>query len=208
MADHLVLLHEGSLVAVPQIFHSKCTVIYPSVSLPEGVNYTPEEKGFAVLMAGNMRKEKNPELAMAASAMISPSIGFHVYGESSESGSGRVIEHGVVSHDEIITAMSKAQLLLNTSHQEGGSNSICEAISMGLPVIASDIPGNSGMLGDDYAGLFPPNDLEALVLILGKAATEQEFYAQLKKQISDRAPLFSFAREAAAWRSLLESIIN
>ena len=79
---------------------------------------------------------------------------------------------------------------------------------MGLPVIASDIPGNSGMLGDDYAGLFPPNDLEALVLILGKAATEQEFYAQLKKQISDRAPLFSFAREAAAWRSLLESIIN
>jgi glycosyltransferase involved in cell wall biosynthesis len=42
------------------------------------------------------------------------------------------------------------------SHMEGGANVIIEAVCAGVPVLASDIGGNRGMLGDDYAGYFRP----------------------------------------------------
>jgi hypothetical protein len=34
------------------------------------------------------------------------------------------------------------------SHMEGGANVIIEAVTSGVPVLASDIVGNRGMLGE------------------------------------------------------------
>ena len=45
-------------------------------------------------------------------------------------------------------------LLVIASRMEGGANVIVEAITSGVPVIASDISGNIGMLGEHYPGLF------------------------------------------------------
>jgi glycosyltransferase involved in cell wall biosynthesis len=38
------------------------------------------------------------------------------------------------------------------SRMEGGANVIIEAVMSGVPVLASDVGGNRGMLGEDYAG--------------------------------------------------------
>lgn len=159
-------------------------------------------------MAGNMRQEKNPELAHAAAEKISPVLEIHHYGECTSTGSENVIEHGIFSHDTMLDAMSSAGVLLNTSFQEGGANAICEAVTMGLPVIASAIPGNIGMLGEDYVGLFPSNDLDALVNMLEKTANDPDFYALLKKQLAARAPLFTYAQESESWQDLLNGLIN
>ena len=207
LADRLVVLHEASLEQVPEIFRGKTSVIYPSVTLPADLQHAPEGD-FTIIMTGNMRKEKNPALAVAAAEKISPALEIHHYGECTSTGSENVIEHGIFSHDTMLDAMSSAGVLLNTSFQEGGANAICEAVTMGLPVVASAIPGNIGMLGEDYAGLFPSNDLDALVNMLEKTANDPDFYALLKKQIATRAPLFTYAQESESWQDLLNGLIN
>jgi glycosyltransferase involved in cell wall biosynthesis len=208
LAERLVVLHEASLKQVPKIFREKTCVIHPSVTLPEGLLHAPSKDGFKIMMAGNMRQEKNPELAHAAAEKISPALEIHHYGECTSTGSENVIEHGIFSHDTMLDAMSSAGVLLNTSFQEGGANAICEAVTMGLPVVASAISGNIGMLGEDYAGLFPSNDLDALVNMLEKTANGLEFYALLKKQLATRAPLFTYAQESESWQDLLNGLSN
>lgn len=207
-ADRLVLLHDASMAVVPEKFHAKCSVIYPSVTLPDGLKHAPEGEGFDIVMAGNMREEKNPELAVRAAARLPAGMRLHVYGDFSAPDLERLTRHGAVPHGEMLAAMSRARVLLNTSHQEGGANAICEAVSMGLPVIATAIPGNIGMLGADYAGLFPPDDAEALGDLLGKTASDPAFYALLKEQVTARAPLFKYGRESEAWVSLLNTLIK
>ncbi|MCP5534813.1 MAG: glycosyltransferase [Akkermansiaceae bacterium] len=207
-ADRLVVLHDASYAVVPSFFQDKCSVIHPSVTLPPGLTHLPDGEGFDIVMAGNFRMEKNPGLAVRASRLLPASQRIHVYGEFSEPGSGRMTIHGIVPHEEILVAMSKARILLNTSTQEGGANAICEAISMGLPVVASAISGNIGMLGQDYAGLFPSGDLQSLVEIVEKSATDRGFYSVLKAQVSARAPLFAYSTETKAWTDLVHTQLS
>ncbi|MGB0775028.1 MAG: glycosyltransferase [Akkermansiaceae bacterium] len=201
LADHLIVLHDASLAFVPERFREKTSVIYPSVSLPDGLVHSPTSND--MIVSGNMRKEKNFKLAVEVSNNLPPSVSIHLYGKPSSPASGKIVEHGAVSHEEMLSVMARGRALLNTSTQEGGANAICEAIVLGLPVIASAIPGNIGMLGEDYAGLFPSNDAEALTAMLVRCVEDESFYQQLKQQVADRAPLFAHRQESEAWVNLL-----
>lgn len=56
-----------------------------------------------------------------------------------------------------------ADIFLLPSHSEGMSNSLLEALAHGLPVIASDIPGNHDLIVDQENGLlFKENNYEEL----------------------------------------------
>ncbi len=220
VADRLVLLHEGSLPLVPADLQEKCQIIYPSVALPEGLKHElkqkPDNSPFHVIMAGNVRAEKNIPVVLDACALLpknSP-ISISLYGDSEDALAQkmRLAEQatpcfrwmGKTSHHALMQKMASADLLLNSSTQEGGSNAICEAISMGLPVVASQISGNVGMLGADYAGYFPSGDAWALKDLLQRCAEDQAFYLNLKKQIQERAPLFSYSEEARLWGEILD----
>ncbi|MFK7911355.1 MAG: glycosyltransferase family 4 protein [Akkermansiaceae bacterium] len=207
LADRLVVLHEASLKQVPEIFREKTSVVYPSVTIPSDVKHSADDD-FTIIYAGNIRQEKNPALLLAVAKKLPSAIQLELYGDAGDLRSSKLNFHGVVPHKEMLRAMSKAHVLLNTSFQEGGANAICEAISMGLPVLATAIPGNIGMLGEDYAGLFPSDDLEALVNLIEKAANDSDFYALLKKQVAARAPLFAHERESASWLDLLNDLSN
>jgi glycosyltransferase involved in cell wall biosynthesis len=110
---------------------------------------------------------------------------------------------GPLPHGRARQAIADAHLLVISSVMEGGANVIIEAVTAGTPVLASDIPGNRGMLGEDYAGYFPLGDAAALAGLLRRAAGEPDYYASLARQCARRAPLFAPAREAAAVQALL-----
>jgi glycosyltransferase involved in cell wall biosynthesis len=86
---------------------------------------------------------------------------------------------------------------------EGGANVVSEAVVAGLPVIASRIDGNLGLLGADYAGYFPAGDTAGLAALLHRAEADDRFLRKLSLQCRRRRPLFQPARERAAWRALL-----
>jgi hypothetical protein len=73
--------------------------------------------------------------------------------------------------------------------------------------VASDIPGNRGMLGADYAGYFAVGDSAALAALIDRAAAEASFHALLKAQCDARAHLFSPEREQAAVMQLMDNLI-
>jgi glycosyltransferase involved in cell wall biosynthesis len=91
---------------------------------------------------------------------------------------------------------------------EGGAHVIMEAVCSGVPVIASRIPGNMGMLGEDYAGLFPVGDAKALADMLIRFRHDATFEQLLKKQCALRAPLFSAEHERKGLLTIVQSVLS
>ena len=75
---------------------------------------------------------------------------------------------------------------------------IIEAVTSGVPVLASDIEGNRGMLGDDYEGYFPVGDAAALAGLVDRSIADPAWYAQLRAQCARRAELFTPEAERRA----------
>jgi glycosyltransferase involved in cell wall biosynthesis len=91
---------------------------------------------------------------------------------------------------------------------EGGAHVVTEAIAIGVPVIASDIPGNRGLLGDDYPGYYPVRDAKALALILQKAEFEPSFYKSLEARIKKRKHCVQPEFEFNSIKALLNRLIK
>jgi len=89
---------------------------------------------------------------------------------------------------------------------EGGANVICEATAAGVPVIASRISGNVGMLGPGYPGYYPLADERSLARRIRRAALDPDYYARLKRLTAARRALFRPAAERAGLRELLAEL--
>ncbi|MBM3523172.1 MAG: glycosyltransferase [Alphaproteobacteria bacterium] len=77
-----------------------------------------------------------------------------------------------------------ANLFVSTSHYEGTSLALLEAMSWGLPVVASDVPGNRDLVVHDRTGvMYPLGDGAALV-------------AGIVSQLEDHARAAEFAANA------------
>ena len=92
------------------------------------------------------------------------------------------------------------------SRLEGGANALGEAAVLGVPILASRVPGNVGLLGARHPGLFAFGDTRALRRLLLRAESDASFRARLARASRRIAPLFRPARETAAWRALLREL--
>jgi glycosyltransferase involved in cell wall biosynthesis len=104
---------------------------------------------------------------------------------------------------EALAWMKNSVATINSSFSEGGANTVLEAIQLGVPVIASDIPGNRGFLGENYAGYFESDNSAALASLMGRCLNEPNFLKKLRHQIVDRRPTFTERNELAAFAKLL-----
>jgi glycosyltransferase involved in cell wall biosynthesis len=93
-----------------------------------------------------------------------------------------------------------------SSLSEGGANVISEAAVAHVPILASRMDGNVGLLGKDYPGYFKVGDTKGLARLLRRIEDDPDFVAALAKAVRRRAPLFRPARETAAWRRLLAGL--
>ena len=73
-------------------------------------------------------------------------------------------------------------------------------------MLASRIPGNLGLLGEDYPGYFSLCNEHELATLLWKAESEPDDLVRLQEACVRRAPLFTPAREVDAWRTLLQEL--
>ena len=94
----------------------------------------------------------------------------------------------------------RSHAMVISSVMEGGAN------TAGLPVLASDIDGNIGLLGEDYGGYYKVKDEQSLADLLHRAETDPAFLRGLGKQIKKLQPKFHPSREVAAWRKLLKDL--
>jgi glycosyltransferase involved in cell wall biosynthesis len=89
---------------------------------------------------------------------------------------------------------------------EGGANVLSEAIVVGVPVLASRIDGNIGILGETYLGFFRVGDTSELRQLMLRVETDRRFLLGLQKAIIGLASLFDPDRERRAWIRLIADV--
>lgn len=148
----------------------------------------PESKIRAIHLGGAL----SPAMAEEARAMMQQEPRYHWLGN--------------LPHWRAMRKLAHSHVMVISSRMEGGANVICEALAAGVPVIASDIAGNIGMLGADYLGYYPLGDEQSLARLLWRAESDMAFYAQLQAQCAARRPLFTPEQERMGLESLLAEL--
>src|SRR5438876_10430411 len=71
--------------------------------------------------------------------------------------------------------LKKSSLCVLSSRLEGGANVLSEAIVASVPILASYIKGNVGILGAEYPGYFDVGDTRHLARLLTRAETSPDY---------------------------------
>ncbi len=219
LATALIVLQEKGLEELEPRHQSKTRVIYQSA---EPMRPLPPAEGyFDVCVIGHLRDEKDPFRTALAAQLLPPTSRIrvtHTGRPHNEKFAEEARLHTLEDHRyrwlgetpwrEARRLLARSHLLAQTSVMEGGANVVSEALASGVPVVASDIPGNVGMLGEDYPGYYPVGDEEALARLLHRAETDEEFYATLQARCEARKYLVLPEREKAALGRLVEEVME
>jgi len=207
-----VLLQPAGIDYLPPHVRAKTRVIYQSAdAMP-----APGGRTRDICMLGHLRDEKDPLTYMRAAGLV-PHTLIHIGGalDPALATAARATEAahpnyhwlGPLPRDAARARLAGSHAMVIASRMEGGANVIIEAVTSGVPVLASDINGNRGMLGDDYAGYFPPGDAAALAALIHRSF-EPAFQARLQAQCAARAARFAPGAEKAALRELVDNLLH
>jgi putative glycosyltransferase (TIGR04348 family) len=223
LAQRLVLLQECGPQALPAALRERAVVMFQSTS--ERNTLAKTQRHLRVVMVGHLREEKTPETLMNAARLIAPSEGILIdhIGAPLDPALGQLAlataadcPHyrwlGSLSHAQTRRRIQQAHALVHTSRMEGGAHVVMEAVCSGTPVIASDIDGNRGMLGANYAGYFEWNNATELAQLLrqDKASLGDQagLLQTLQAQSQQRAALFAPQAEQATLLKLVADLLN
>jgi putative glycosyltransferase (TIGR04348 family) len=218
-ADALVCLHDLVGEAIPPEHAAKLHVIHQSAP-PLGRQRRPSKRTFDVCVIGHLRQVKDPLRAAYAVRDLAPESRLRVIhlGKAHNDAwadealaettrNSRYLWRGEVPGWAVRREFQKTHAMVLSSRMEGGANVVTEAVVAGVPVIASDIHGNVGLLGRSYPGLYPVADTAALRAMLLRAENEPAFLASLARHADRLAPRFAPERERRAWRRLLARLV-
>ncbi|HTO49705.1 MAG TPA: selenoneine biosynthesis selenosugar synthase SenB [Burkholderiales bacterium] len=206
VATLLVTLQEmGALEVAPRL-RPKVRPVYQSARVSRRAR--PPRREFRVCVLGHLRDEKDPFRAALALRYLPGATELEILqvGDALAPAMAKEAARlaradpryrwiGGVPHSRALAWLRASHLLVVSSRMEGGANVICEAARAGVPVIASRIRGNVGMLGRDYPGYYPLADERALARLIDRARTDPAFYRRLKAGVAARRPLFAPAAE-------------
>ena len=218
MADQLVALQSSAVHSIPASLRDKVQVIYQSVAMDISDSATKDD--FAVSIIGHLREEKDPFCIVRSLALLPTDSKITVthLGQAMSPQMKDLAQNfnatvkryqwiGEVSHADALRVLSQSRLMVISSRMEGGAHVVSEAIALGIPVIASDIPGNRGLLGEDYPAYYPVGDEAALATLLYRAEKMPAFYASLQKHIDLRRELIKPAREKQSIQELVSALV-
>ena len=109
---------------------------------------------------------------------------------------------------EIRELMTEGPLLIHPSIHEGGANVIGEFLVSGLPILASRAPGNVGLLGEDWPGLFDVGDQLQLANLLRRWLESEVFREELIEASGRLSAQHDLFQEREAWSELLSELEN
>jgi len=218
VAWRIVVLQPLAIARIPETWRRKARVIYQS-AVPLANPNPPDSDHFDICVLGHLRDEKGPFRAAAASRLLPASSrvrilqagraltpGYEQDARHEQSENPRYRWLGELSRTEARRLLASSRALALTSTMEGGANVVSEAVVNAVPVLASRIDGNIGLLGRDYPACYDVGDTSALAELMSRMERDPAFQQELKNCSKRLAPLFSPERELESWRDLLESV--
>lgn len=221
-SDKIVFQTQEAMLYFRGDIQKKGTVIPNPITenLPEV--YTGKRK-HTVVAAGRLEEQKNHVslfYAFKDFAEKYPDYILHLYGEGSLEQElrdlaeklgikGKVVFEGF--HENILYEIRDAGMYVLSSNYEGISNSLLEAMGMGMPVVSTDCPcGGSRMCIEDGKNglLVPVGNADALSAAMKKIAGAEEFAASMGKAAAEVRDRFSLQSIEKKWLDLLNELQN
>jgi putative glycosyltransferase (TIGR04348 family) len=221
-AGTLVLLQPRGLDELDSSLHPKARVIFQSAPRSAVRRHALTHAGapLDIVMIGHLRAEKDPLTFIRAARQVrAPNVRLMHIGAALEAALGDAARAeqatnpryrwlGALPHAPARRRLARCHAMVIASTMEGGANVIIEAVMSGVPVLASDIKGNRGMLGEDYAGYFAPGDAQALAALIERCVGDARFHALLRRQCAVRARLFAPEAERARVLDLADNLLS
>ncbi|RZQ61294.1 TIGR04348 family glycosyltransferase [Amycolatopsis suaedae] len=221
LATRLVVLQRHGtrqVAAVDGELASRVRVIVQSVEPPAPA--PRRQDVFEVVVLAHLRPVKDPLLAAAAAGLLpessrlvvshagaglDPALAARAQRESAVS--PRYDWLGELARPDALALLARSRALVLTSRHEGGANVVSEALATGVPVLATAIPGSTGLLGDGYPGCFPVGDPAALAkLLLAFERDENGLRTRLGEWCAALRPMVDPQAERRAWAALLAEL--
>jgi putative glycosyltransferase (TIGR04348 family) len=217
-ATLLLVLQPLAVRSLPAPVRRKVRVI-PQSAVPTRPKPSRSGADFVVCVAGHLRWVKDPLRAAYAARLLPPTSRIRVehYGavlepryrhlalrESERNPRYRWL--GPLPHEEFRRRLAASDVIVLSSRLEGGANIISEAVADEVPVLASRVAGNVGLLGSRYPGYFPPVDTKALARLLHRTETEPSFRRRLLAHIKTAARQLRPVRERSAWQQVVREL--
>ena len=230
LATRIVVLQPKAIEALQPNLRGKARVIYQSVEDRQKLRRTngdtsPRRKvssrevrsgqNFNVCVIGHLRFVKDPFRTAMAARLLPCSSGIRVLqigGAMTDAMAAKAREEMRINHryewlgersqTHVSRVLANSKVCVISSRIEGGANALSEAITASVPILASRIDGNVGILGGDYPGYFDVGHTEELAQLLRRVETSPEYLAQLRERVKSLASLFTPAREQEAWSNL------
>lgn len=172
-AEVIVCFHDSDAHRLTGFFpglHSKVAVVPQGVEqLPtaEGADFDIDPEAFVLLLPAALRPVKNVEFPIESLSRLVPGdqkLQLVIAGGEIDQDYAALIHTmvndstfaswpGEVPHELMGSLYERADLVLNCSHSESMPNSLMEAMAIGRPVLASDIPGNRSLIQNGINGL-------------------------------------------------------
>ena len=219
LAAQLVVLQERGPNDLPAVLRGKTRVIFQSGTALPPASKPPLGTQLRAVMVGHLREEKSPQTLFEAAQLLAGEAGIFIdhigepldvaLGEQARATAAACPHYrwlGGQPHAATRRHIQRAHVLVHTSRMEGGAHVVMEAVLSATPVLASRIPGNVGMLGQDYAGYFEPGNAQALADVLKRCRQDAGWLAQLQTQCALLASLFAPEAEAAALHQLVQDL--
>lgn len=229
-ADRLVAISDeirGELL-LAGVEQERIARIPNGVVLPQGT-VTPDarygarrslglpEDGEVVVYVGRCQPQKAPELLLAAWRRLRerPRCHLLVLGEgfltdprfrAEQAESSRLHLYGRVT--EVPRYLRAADALIHPSRGEGLSNSLLEALSLGVPCVASGIAANEELLRDGAGLLAPPEDGDTLADLCAILLDSPDRRRALALGGRRRAEEFDLGRVCARYEALYAELLD
>ncbi|HEY2337210.1 MAG TPA: selenoneine biosynthesis selenosugar synthase SenB [Burkholderiales bacterium] len=208
-ADRLIVLQPKAAEELPERLRGKVRVVVQSSST--ALRHKPPKGKFRICVIGHLREEKDPLRTLAALRSLPDAAHLEVVQI------GALLDPNLkpvtkdkryrwlkgMPHGTALRWLASSHAMVISSRMEGGANVVCEAIRIGVPILASYVSGNIGLLGDDYPGYFRVDDEKQLAVLISKASTNKGFYRSLRQHIAKLRPMVAPQSEK---RALLEAI--
>jgi putative glycosyltransferase (TIGR04348 family) len=229
IANRIVVLQPKAVEELRPAWRDKTRVIYQSVAaLPGPTSKTKANKAylndrsndsFDVCVIGHLRAVKDPFRAALAARSLPCSSRIRILQMGSAMTDAMATQArkemranprykwlGELPRSRVRRILSQSRLSVVPSRIEGGANVLSEAITASIPLVASRIDGNVGILGADYPGLFEVGDTQQLARLLARAESDREYLGELRDRCKKLAPLFDRSREEEAWADLISEL--
>jgi putative glycosyltransferase (TIGR04348 family) len=218
LADRIVLLQPRGRAELPPFARRKVRVIHQSAARRKRGSLRAG-RSFDVCVLAHLRPVKDPFRAALASRLLPADSRIRILqagaalapraeknARREEKRNPRYRWLGDLSGARALQVLARSRLLVNSSRIEGGANVVSEALACGVPLLATRIAGNVGVLGPGYPGYFEVGDTRRLAALMHRAESDAAWLSRLEAWCRRRRHLVDPLRETRAWNGLLRDL--